>query len=100
MIQEPLVSVNLATVSMEAFFYGIFFVLSTTSTYLLVIKQRKSVGPLRATPPPLYHNPMFIGAIALSTTITAVLSPFCEAQKLTTDCDLLQALDTDYYPVF
>ncbi|KZT01335.1 uncharacterized protein LAESUDRAFT_686826 [Laetiporus sulphureus 93-53] len=71
MIQEPLVSVNLATVSMEAFFYGIFFVLSTTSIYLLVLKQRASIGPLRATPPPLHRNPMFIGAIALSTTITA-----------------------------
>ncbi|KZT01339.1 uncharacterized protein LAESUDRAFT_664142 [Laetiporus sulphureus 93-53] len=74
MLQEPLVSVNLATVSMEAFFYGIFFVLSVSSIYLLVHRQRQLQGR-NATSGLIFRalcrTPMFIGAVILSVTITA-----------------------------
>ncbi|KAH9841057.1 uncharacterized protein C8Q71DRAFT_743055 [Rhodofomes roseus] len=78
MQQVPLVAANVATVFMESFLYGIFFVLSVSSIYLLVHRQRQLLQPTLphlATASVVFMHlcktPMFLGAIALSVTITA-----------------------------
>ncbi|KAH9934353.1 uncharacterized protein B0H18DRAFT_556634 [Fomitopsis serialis] len=77
MPQVPLVSANVATIFMESFFYGIFFVLSISSIYLLTYRQKRmlqTTHPIHAAAPvfsALCKTPMFLGAIALSITITA-----------------------------
>ncbi|TFY55054.1 hypothetical protein EVJ58_g8491 [Rhodofomes roseus] len=80
MLQVPLVSANIATVFMESFFYGIFFVLSVSSICLLVYRQKQLLLPInpnvqRVAAAGLFlqlcKTPMFLGAIALSVTITA-----------------------------
>ncbi|KAK0461851.1 uncharacterized protein EV420DRAFT_1628289 [Desarmillaria tabescens] len=67
-MQVPLVSVNLATVALESFLYGIFFVLDLTSiTLLFVRRSRRSPNTVVS----VMQRPMFIGAVGLFITITA-----------------------------
>ncbi|THU83765.1 hypothetical protein K435DRAFT_843915 [Dendrothele bispora CBS 962.96] len=70
----PLVSVNLATVAIESFLYGIFFVLGVTGVYLQIDShRRRAYSPHRNgfKVDLLFKNPMFIGAISISATVTA-----------------------------
>ncbi|KAF8161948.1 hypothetical protein K438DRAFT_1686197 [Mycena galopus ATCC 62051] len=62
----PLVSVSLATVPLESCLYGVYLVLAVTSISLLLRRNAESrrFGSI-------YSSPMFIGAIALTMTITA-----------------------------
>lgn len=74
----PLISANLATICVQSFFYGIFFVLFIVSMYLRVYRQHQlSEQSVPANNPPLlYIAPMFIAAICLFMTITAVSTAF------------------------
>ncbi|PBL02837.1 hypothetical protein ARMGADRAFT_1006162 [Armillaria gallica] len=67
-MQVPLVSVNLATVAVESFLYGIFFVLDLTSITLLFVRRSRGT---RNTVASIIQRPMFIGAVGLFITITA-----------------------------
>ena len=89
----PLVSANVATIFLESFLYGNFFVLTVSSVYLLAYRQKRILasqhpqGAAGAVAAGLLRSPMFLGAISLFITITAVrghvnfpaltLSPLC-----------------------
>ncbi|EIW79978.1 hypothetical protein CONPUDRAFT_58530 [Coniophora puteana RWD-64-598 SS2] len=64
----PLVSVNLATVCIESFLYGIFFVLTVSSVYLLIWRSRMSNGGHSRSA--VFTSPMFVAAIMLFVLIT------------------------------
>ena len=66
--QVPLVSVNLATVCIESFLYGIFFILSVSSVYLLIWRSRTNNGGRHRSA--VFTSPMFIAAIILFILIT------------------------------
>ena len=75
----PLVSADLATIFLESFLYGIFFVLGLSSVYLLASRQKHLLQGGRSQAPffstvikQLCKSPMFVGAISLFVTITAV----------------------------
>lgn len=74
----PLVSANVATIFLESFLYGNFFVLTVSSIYLLAYRQRRLLasqhpqGSSKAVAAGLFRSPMFLGAISLAVTITAV----------------------------
>ncbi|GBE88079.1 hypothetical protein SCP_1203080 [Sparassis crispa] len=68
--EVPLVSANLATVSIESFFYGIFFVLFCSSTYLMVQRQRQ-LNSTGSSSKPIYKSPLFIAGLAMFTCVTA-----------------------------
>jgi hypothetical protein len=72
MISEiPLVPVNLATVALESSFYGAFFVLSITSISLLLSRygMASSYGRREGS---ILLSPIFLGAVGLFITVTAV----------------------------
>ncbi|PCH34861.1 hypothetical protein WOLCODRAFT_79122 [Wolfiporia cocos MD-104 SS10] len=78
-----IVSTNLATVCAEGFLYGIFFVLSLSSIYLLVHRQNhtsKRSGAHKAGQRSIYASPMLIGAVAMTVTITGHF--ICTATRL------------------
>lgn len=62
-----LVPLSLVTVALESCFYGVYLVLAVTSIALLLSRKARSkyIGSI-------YLSPMFIGAIGLFLTITAV----------------------------
>ncbi|KAJ6464063.1 hypothetical protein C8R45DRAFT_911371 [Mycena sanguinolenta] len=66
----PLVPVNLATVALESFFYGTFFVLFITSISLLLSRYGRD-GRRGQKKSSLLFSPIFLGAIALFITITS-----------------------------
>ncbi|KAH7906259.1 hypothetical protein BJ138DRAFT_1163063 [Hygrophoropsis aurantiaca] len=69
--QVPLVSANLATVCIESFMFGIFFILSLTSGYLLV---RRNSMPFKSSTPnsgSIFQTPMFLAGTCLFVTVTA-----------------------------
>lgn len=76
----PLVSANIATIFLESFLYGNFFVLTITSVYLLAYRRKRLLasqhpqGAARAVAAVLFRSPMFLGAISLFVTITSVRS--------------------------
>lgn len=77
MSEVSIVKANLATVCIESFLYGIFFVLSVTSMFVSLHHRRPLAGEslrsrlfLRS----VCRSPMFIAAIVLTMTITAVSS--------------------------
>ncbi|EPS94468.1 hypothetical protein FOMPIDRAFT_1134324 [Fomitopsis schrenkii] len=73
----PLVSANIATIFLESFLYGNFFVLTITSVYLLAYRRKRLLasqhpqGAARAVAAVLFRSPMFLGAISLFVTITS-----------------------------
>lgn len=71
-----LIPVNLATVCLEGFLYGLFFILYVTSTYLLVRQgqQRMAAEGLRFRTNSVYRAPMFIAAHIIFLTVTGVSS--------------------------
>ncbi|KAJ4476519.1 hypothetical protein C8R41DRAFT_887287 [Lentinula lateritia] len=69
MVQVPLVSVNLSTVAIESFCYGIFFILTISATSLSLYKFRGN-GPAGGNRS-LFWQPMTYGTIGLFITITA-----------------------------
>ncbi|CCM06131.1 uncharacterized protein FIBRA_08381 [Fibroporia radiculosa] len=73
--QVALVPVNIATVCIESFFYGIFFVLSTVSLYLLVKRYWELGGRLSSSQPWTPTMTFIVAnvAIFLSTTIHWIL---------------------------
>ncbi|GBE83414.1 hypothetical protein SCP_0504620 [Sparassis crispa] len=64
MYQVPLVSANLATVPVQSFFYGVFFLLFVTSTY----NAQLSVSDMRS----VWRNSMFSAGIEMFLRITGV----------------------------
>ncbi|KAJ7449042.1 hypothetical protein B0H11DRAFT_1822516 [Mycena galericulata] len=66
----PLVSVNLATVSVESCFYGTFLVLSMTSLLLLVGRSRGPSNPGHKGKA-VFNSPIFLGAVSLFITVTS-----------------------------
>ncbi|KAJ6464060.1 hypothetical protein C8R45DRAFT_507451 [Mycena sanguinolenta] len=66
----PLVPVNMATVALESFFYGTFFVLFIISVSLLVSRYVQD-GRRGGKKSSLLVSPLFIGAIALFITVTS-----------------------------
>ncbi|PCH35876.1 hypothetical protein WOLCODRAFT_140118 [Wolfiporia cocos MD-104 SS10] len=71
MSNVPLVSVNLATVCIESFTYGVFFVLSISSIWLLKHRHDHINKATKSAVSTIYTSPMFLGAVALLTTISA-----------------------------
>ncbi|KAF4612669.1 hypothetical protein D9613_011881 [Agrocybe pediades] len=61
-----LIAASLATVGIESFLYGVFFLLSILSVYLLVWRQ-KSASPRKK----VVSEPLFIATCAMFTTVTA-----------------------------
>lgn len=68
----PLVSANLATAIIESFLYGIFFILATTSLYLLVSRRQKPISRMGRGDRSIFLTPMFLASICLFILITAV----------------------------
>ncbi|KAF7352572.1 hypothetical protein MVEN_01222500 [Mycena venus] len=69
-LEVPLVAVNVATVSMEAFLYGVYFVLFITSMYLLAARyglNQPKIGPDTSR----LKSPIFLGPLCLFMAITA-----------------------------
>jgi len=73
MAQISLVSANLAAGFLESFFYGLFFLLFCTSTYLMAQRHRHlSLGSrMTVSTASLLRNPLFVIAILLFILITA-----------------------------
>lgn len=72
MVQElSIVSVNLATVPMESFLYGIFTVLFVASTWLLLQRDRdqRNAG---VSSRPIWRTPMFLAAVFMYLMLTGV----------------------------
>ena len=69
-----LIPVNLATVCLESFLYGVFFILYGTSTYLLVRQGQQKVAAegLRSRTNSVYKAPMFLAALIIFLTVTGV----------------------------
>ncbi|KAF9810038.1 hypothetical protein IEO21_07156 [Rhodonia placenta] len=70
MVQElSIVSVNLATVPMESFLYGIFTVLFVASTWLLLQRDRdqRNAG---VSSRPIWRTPMFLAAVFMYLMLT------------------------------
>jgi len=68
MSQVSLISASLASLSVEAFLYGICFILFCGSTYLMIARQRQlERGSVRG----LVRDPLFIAAILFFLSITA-----------------------------
>lgn len=65
----PFLGANLAVIVIESLFYGIFFILFSTSIYLTIRRHQQSAG---TTTRPLYTSPMFIASLLLFATVTAV----------------------------
>lgn len=63
----PLVPLSLVTVALESCFYGVYLVLAITSIALLIGRDARSERISS-----IYLSPIFIGAIGLFVTITAV----------------------------
>lgn len=67
----PLIPLNLADIVVNTFLYGIFFVLNTVSLGLLWSKVGQRCSRMQVMIQ-LLSQPMFLGAVALFATITAV----------------------------
>ncbi|KAF9558816.1 hypothetical protein CPC08DRAFT_667036 [Agrocybe pediades] len=61
-----LVSVSLATVGIESFFYGIFFILTTFSVYLLIIRQKTT-----SSRHSIFRVPFFYASVGIFLSVTA-----------------------------
>ncbi|TFY63341.1 hypothetical protein EVJ58_g3307 [Rhodofomes roseus] len=71
--QLNLLAVNLATVALESWLYGIFCIIFGTSTYLLVRRGRERTqgsGPPQNIRPP-WRTPMFIASCLIALSVTA-----------------------------
>ncbi|TFY55386.1 hypothetical protein EVJ58_g8291 [Rhodofomes roseus] len=64
-----ILSVNLATACMESFLYGIFCILSGTSTYLLLRRGREQMAAGMSSRP-MWRTPMFIAGCLIALTVT------------------------------
>ncbi|TFK38856.1 hypothetical protein BDQ12DRAFT_682617 [Crucibulum laeve] len=64
--EVPLVSVNLATVCIESFLYGTFFILFVTSLYLLAVRQKTTNAEGS-----VFLTPLVFGSILIFITITS-----------------------------
>ncbi|KAH9915758.1 uncharacterized protein B0H18DRAFT_89867 [Fomitopsis serialis] len=78
--QLSLIAVNLATVALESWLYGIFCVIFGASTYLLIRRGRERIqgsGPVQTTRS-LWRTPMFVASclIALSCTAHWILTVY------------------------
>lgn len=98
MVQElNLLSVNLATVAMESWLYGIFFVLSTTSTYLLIRRGQelnKSHGGSSSRP--VWRTPMFMAGALIFLSVTGVSTiDLVQPTHRRANWPLREALDLD-----
>ncbi|KZT00807.1 uncharacterized protein LAESUDRAFT_527375 [Laetiporus sulphureus 93-53] len=73
MVQElSIISVNLASVCMESFLYGIFVLLFGVSTYLLIRRgERQRQMSTSGATRPMWKTPMFIAAMIMACTVTA-----------------------------
>lgn len=71
-----LIPINLATICMESFLYGLFFILYGTSTYVLVRQgQRKMAAEgQQSRMNSVYKAPMFLAAHLIFLTVTGVRS--------------------------
>ncbi|TFY53901.1 hypothetical protein EVJ58_g9182 [Rhodofomes roseus] len=67
---SQLIPINLATVCIESFLYGIFFVLYASSTYLLVRQGRAKAAAEHGSANSVYRAPMFIAAQIVFLTVT------------------------------
>ena len=79
-----LISVNLATVCMESFLYGIFFILWATSTYLF-LRRDKQTSQLSAavSSRPMWRTPMFMAGSLICVTVTAVSRSLYDTTRAT-----------------
>ena len=68
-----IISVNLATVCIESFLYGIFFILWGTSTYLFLRRdQQTSQVSAAVSSRPMWRTPMFMAGSLVCITVTGV----------------------------
>ncbi|GBE80421.1 hypothetical protein BKA93DRAFT_828405 [Sparassis latifolia] len=67
MADVPLVSVNLASLAIESFLYGIFFVLFVTTTWFLLQRAKHEQAGIQSA----FRRPLFLAGIAMFLTITA-----------------------------
>ncbi|EPT05573.1 hypothetical protein FOMPIDRAFT_1110757 [Fomitopsis schrenkii] len=66
-----IISVNLATVCMESFLYGIFFILWSTSTYLFLLRdQQTSQVGTAVNSRPMWRTPMFMAGCLVCISVT------------------------------
>ncbi|KAJ7229430.1 hypothetical protein B0H12DRAFT_1193005 [Mycena haematopus] len=70
-LEVPLVAVNLGTVSMEAFLYGVYWLLFVTSMYLLAARYSTTNQPKVGGETSRMRSPIFFGPICLFILITA-----------------------------
>ncbi|EGN92090.1 hypothetical protein SERLA73DRAFT_79886 [Serpula lacrymans var. lacrymans S7.3] len=69
--EVSLVSANLAAVCIESFLYGIFFVLSMSSVFLLIVRHRSQYTQYPAkSRRSILTSPIFVGTILLFITVT------------------------------
>jgi len=80
--QVPLLAVNLTTACIESFFYGIFFLLTVLSVYLLVVRHNSA-----KTKRSIFLTPFFPSTLLIFATVTGV-SIYFGGKRITLRRDL------------
>ena len=73
-------AVNIAAIYLDSFLYGIFFLLSLASIYL-ILRYNKDNGPTSFKPTSILRRPMLLGTILLFLIITAVSISFAVSTR-------------------